>query len=64
MKIGINNIILDKICFFINYDFLQNYKIKTNLKKARFYYYFTFTNSTSKTNQAFGGITPPAPLAP
>ena len=26
--------------------------------------YFTFTNSTSKISQAFGGITPPAPLAP
>lgn len=26
--------------------------------------YFTFTSSTSKTNQEFGGITPPAPLSP
>lgn len=53
-------------------NFYRVLKIVSNQKKPRNFEaffgnkncYFTFINSTSKINVAFGGITPPAPRSP
>lgn len=39
-------------------------KAKFPIRNITSLYYFTEINSTSKIRSAFGGIAPPAPLAP
>lgn len=66
LSIGISNVEKLKYLGILKQKNTPKMKCFIIIRKIKFskIFYNTFTNSTSKTNHAFAGITPPAPLSP